>query len=133
MERICALLAGGVVYGIIEMMWRGYTHWSMVIAGGCCFLILHLLNGRMRGKKLVLRCFVGCGVITAVELAVGIAVNLWLRLDVWDYSGMAGNILGQICPLFSLMWFLICIPAYGFSSAVSAFFNLISESEKQSG
>ena len=25
-------------------------------------------------------------------------------LDVWDYSGMPGNILGQICPQYMLLW-----------------------------
>ena len=30
-----------------------------------------------------------------------------LGLDVWDYSGLPGNVLGQICPAFGLLWFLL--------------------------
>ncbi len=130
-EKICVFLVGGVVYGLLELLWRGYTHWSMVLAGGLSFLILHLLNRRFSGRGLLFRCFLGSAVITSVELAAGVIVNLWLGLDVWDYSGMAFNVLGQICPIFSLVWFLICIPAYYLSSAVTAFFNMIGESEVQ--
>ena len=34
----------------------------------------------------------------------GCIVNLWLGWDVWDYSGMPGNILGQVCPRYFLLW-----------------------------
>ena len=30
-----------------------------------------------------------------------------LGLDVWDYSNQPGNVLGQICPAFGLLWFFI--------------------------
>ena len=42
-----------------------------------------------------------------VEFVSGCIINLWLGLGVWDYSGMAGNLLGQVCPAFGLLWFLI--------------------------
>jgi hypothetical protein len=31
-------------------------------------------------------------------------LNLWLGLGVWDYSGMWGNVLGQVCPLYAVIW-----------------------------
>ena len=34
----------------------------------------------------------------------GCIVNIWLQLDIWDYSDLWGNILGQVCPLFTLIW-----------------------------
>lgn len=30
-----------------------------------------------------------------------------LGLGVWDYSNQPGNVLGQICPAFGLLWFFI--------------------------
>ena len=35
---------GGILYALIEIIFRGYTHWSMVITGGLCFLIFYILN-----------------------------------------------------------------------------------------
>jgi uncharacterized membrane protein len=31
---------------------------------------------------------------------------------VWDYSGLPLNLLGQICLLYTIIWFTLCIPAY---------------------
>jgi len=122
-------LLGGILYSLIEMMWRGYTHWSMTIAGGAALLLIHLLNRRLRHRDILLRCLYGCIMITSVELAAGIIVNLWLGLDVWDYSGMAFNLLGQICPAFSILWFLISFPAYLVSDLSGKFFDLLENRE----
>ena len=37
-------LIGGALYYLIEVLWRGYSHWSMFILGGVCFMIMGLLN-----------------------------------------------------------------------------------------
>ena len=37
-------LIGGALYYVIEILWRGYSHWSMFILGGICFVIMGLLN-----------------------------------------------------------------------------------------
>ena len=103
-------LFGGVGYGLIELMWRGRTHVSMVLTGGACLVAICAVNEKMRGKNIFLRAAVCAAAITAVELAVGLVVNRWFNMNVWDYSGMAGNILGQICPLYSFLWFLLCVP-----------------------
>lgn len=44
------------------------------------------------------------GAITGVELVAGLILNVWLGLDIWDYSGMVWNLLGQVCPQFTLLW-----------------------------
>ena len=31
---------GGGTYGLIEVLWRGYTHWSMALLGGVLFLLI---------------------------------------------------------------------------------------------
>ena len=41
--------------------------------------------------------------ITAGELLAGLILNVWLGLDIWDYSGQWGNLWGQICPLWCLL------------------------------
>ena len=47
-----------------------------------------------------------CG-ITVIELTTGLILNVWLGLNVWDYSNMPGNFLGQICPQFTVLWFFL--------------------------
>lgn len=129
-EYVCVFLTGGIVYSMLEMLWRGYTHWSMTVAGGLCFLMIHLLNQRMHDRDILLRCLIGCLIITGVEFFAGVIVNLWLGLDVWNYSGMAYNLLGQICPAFSLMWFLISFPACALSGLFRRFFTALERRER---
>lgn len=45
--------------------------------------------------------------ITMIEFISGLILNVWLGLNMWDYSNMPGNILGQICPQFTLLWFFL--------------------------
>lgn len=122
-------MLGGAIYGSLEMLWRGFTHWSMVFAGGVCFLTIHLINHSKRGYGLLAKCLLGSIVITAVEFSVGVVVNLILHLDVWDYSAMRGNILGQVCPQFALVWFGITVPACWISQKIRTFFDYLKRRE----
>ena len=72
-------LAGSGLYPLLEVLWRGYSHASMALAG--------------------------------VEFLFGLLVNRVLHLHVWDYSALPLNIMGQICLPFSLIWFVLTIPA----------------------
>ncbi len=105
-------ILGGLGYGTIEILWRGSTHWSMLLTGGVCLLILEQVDIRHSGEWLVVRCIRGAAVITAVELAVGMVVNQLLGLAVWDYSEQWGSFAGQICPLYTIYWYFLCYPAY---------------------
>ena len=35
---------GSIVYMSLEILWRGYTHWTMGVLGGICFICLGLIN-----------------------------------------------------------------------------------------
>lgn len=103
-------LIGGVTYAMIEIMWRGNTHWTMVLLGGLCFLTLYKLFGYMSNYSLMEKCVLGAIVITALEFVVGCIVNLIFHMDVWNYSRMPLNLSGQICILYSTLWGFLCIP-----------------------
>lgn len=96
---------------MVEVLTRGYTHWTMVLTGGAVFTVIYLLNLKLKSQSILPRCFLGCLIITTAEFIVGCIVNLALHMNVWDYSAEKYNVLGQICPLFSIGWFFICIPA----------------------
>ncbi|MEM1485918.1 hypothetical protein V6615_13750 [Oscillospiraceae bacterium PP1C4] len=106
---------GSLGYTVIEVLWRGFTHWTMGITGGVGFMLLHFTNRKLKRQNYWVRCFAGSVVLTAVEFISGCIVNRILRLHVWDYSKQRGNLLGQICPLYSLLWFLLCLPIIPFN------------------
>ena len=110
---ITLFLFGGEVYVAMEMICRGYSHYSMFIVGGLCFLIIGSLNEwNKKDMSLVKQGIIGAIIITTIEFITGCIVNLWLGLDVWDYSDMPFNVLGQICLPFTVLWFfasLICV------------------------
>lgn len=109
---------GGTAYYAIELLWRGHSHPSMIACGGTCFVLLYLLSfvGNSVKSSAVapllptLRAALGALCITATELAFGVVLNLGLHLNIWDYSAMPLNFMGQICLTFSLLWFLLSLP-----------------------
>lgn len=108
---------GGCAYMGLELLWRGRSHGSMFVAGGICFLLVGHLNHVRPKLPLLLRAVVGAGIVTMVELAVGLLCNR--SFDVWDYRNRAGNFLGQICPTFSILWIPVSLLALGLHRVLS--------------
>jgi len=103
-------LTGGFTYGGIEILFRGYSHVSMLVAGGICFILIGLLDEVFPwNMALISQMVFSAGIITAVEFLVGLVVNVWLKLNVWDYSAMPYNIMGQVCLLYTNIWFLLSL------------------------
>ena len=111
--ELLVFLLGGAVYGMIEVLFRGHTHWSMVVTGGACVLTLYVLLEWLDSQPLVIAAMTGALIITVYELVVGCIVNLRFGWNVWDYSEMEGNLLGQICPVFTAAWFGLCFMFLG--------------------
>ncbi len=108
---------GAVAYGLIEVIARGYTHWTMALTGGAVMVLLNLIN-QTKNLHILVKCLLGAVVITTLEFCVGMIVNVGLGWDVWDYSDKPLNVFGQICPQFSLVWFFLSIPAYRICSFI---------------
>lgn len=104
--KLCILaLIGGITYVLIELAWRGYSHISMFILGALCFVLLGGINEFLPWELgFVWQMLIGAGIVTILELIVGIVVNVWLGLEVWDYSNLPFNFMGQICLPFSFAW-----------------------------
>lgn len=102
---------GGAGYSVIEILWRGYTHWTMVLTGGLCLTLIYLNEAFHSHAPLWKRCLAGSLIISLSELSVGFVVNILLGWNVWDYSDRLFNLYGQICVMYSALWFLLCIPA----------------------
>lgn len=100
---------GGLLYVLLELAFRGRSHWTMFILGGLCFLIIGHLNesALTRNWALLPQMLVSSIIITVLEFIFGLVLNVWLGLGIWDYSNMPFNLMGQICLPFTLLWFLL--------------------------
>ena len=103
MGELLIMLLGGSGYVLVELLWRGRSHMSMFLLGGLCFWIIGRLNRRGEMPLAVQSCF-GAIVVTGLELLTGLVVNIWLGLDVWDYSALPMNFLGQVCLYYFVLW-----------------------------
>lgn len=107
-KSIFLFVFGGGIYCLIEMLFRGHTHFTMIFVGGVCFLMCGMLNEVIPWEMPLPEQMIICAVnITAVEFIAGMILNVWLNLNVWDYSNMPLNIMGQICLPFSVAWFFL--------------------------
>lgn len=102
---------GAVAYGLIEVVARGYTHWTMALTGGVVMILLNVIN-QTKNMHVLVKCLLGAVVITSLEFCAGMIVNVCFGWNVWDYSDKPLNVWGQICPQFSLAWFFLSVPAY---------------------
>lgn len=101
---------GGLLYVLLELLWRGWSHWTMFLLGGLCFVALGLINEALPWDMLLWKqMLLGACIVTALEFLTGCTVNLWLGWGVWDYSNLPGNILGQISPQFFVLWLLVSL------------------------
>lgn len=117
LELLTVFLLGGSAYGAIELMWRGHTHWTMMLAGGLCFTAMYFIASRSRLTRL--QQYILCaGVVTAVEFIIGTIVNRRLGWNIWDYSDRRFNLQGQICLRYTLYWLALSVPACGLSRAL---------------
>ena len=109
-KNIFLFVVGGITYYTIEVLWRfmcgsNPTHWSMFIIGGLCFFLIGAINENISwDMPLLFQVVIGTIIILTLEFFSGCILNLWLHLNIWDYSNQPLNILGQVCLPFAFAW-----------------------------
>ena len=112
LKEMFLAVTGGLLYIILELVWRGHSHWTMFALGGLCFALIGLINELIPWcMPLWKQALIGAAIITGLEFLTGCIVNLGLGWHVWDYSGMPLNLLGQICILYILLWIPVSLIA----------------------
>ena len=109
-------LLGALGYGGAEVLWRGHTHWTMLLLGGAGFLAVYRISVRAAPPLCHL---LSAAALTALEFSCGLLVNRALGWDVWDYSALPGNLLGQICPQYALIWLALSVPCCALARALN--------------
>lgn len=108
MKYLFLFIFGGILYILFEIGFRGYSHWTMFILGGICFIAIGSINNFLSWKTpLITQSIIGGVIITILEYITGCIVNIQLGWNIWDYSDKILNIRGQICLPFCIIWVAI--------------------------
>lgn len=108
---------------VLELLYRNLTHrhkkwinpgfctgpYLPIYGFGLCTLFLlaslenlHLIANPVWNRVVL---FIAMAVaMTLIEYIAGLACLKYLKVRLWDYSNLWGNIQGIICPLFSFFW-----------------------------
>ena len=107
----------GLIYILLELLWRGRSHWTMFICAGLCGLVMANVNNNLLkfDTDFRIQVLVSALCCSMFEFLFGIIFNG--DFTIWDYRGMWGTIhwLGdQVNILFFGVWILISIFALPF-------------------
>ena len=105
-------LTGSWAYPAIEMLWRGGDALLHGFGGGHLPVLdqPHLLRG-LRGQQHIQPVPGGGGHHHRGGAGAGLVLNCLLGFDIWDYSNVPLNLLGQVCLPYSFLWMGISLPA----------------------
>lgn len=111
-EYIAIFIVGAITYMLLEICWRGYTHWTMGILGGIVIILVGLINEVTRKDlPLIIQAPMASIIITLLEYWAGYILNIQLGMNIWDYSDLPFNVDGQVCLYYSLLWMILGIVA----------------------
>lgn len=107
---IALFMLMGLSYYLIEIVWRGYSHYSMFFLGGVVGILVGMLNeySLSWNTPIELQIIYGLLVVLPAEFITGVLLHFILQVSppVWDYSELPLNVLGQVslcfAPLFSV-------------------------------
>lgn len=105
-------IISGFIYTALELLWRGYTHWTMFVCAGICGLAMANINNNWLkfDTDFQIQVVASALVCTTMEFIFGIIFNG--DFTIWDYRGLWGTIhlLGdQVTILFFGVWILISV------------------------
>jgi len=81
------------IYGFGVLVLYGVSNLNFGITNQAVDIILHVL-------------IIGVG-MTVIEFIAGLIFIKVLKIKLWDYSNRKGNIMGIICPTFSVIWLAV--------------------------
>lgn len=104
-EYLFLLILGGSIYYGIEIVYRGYSHVAMFFVGGLCLISIGLINERIDWNMVFWKqLLLGDVCVLLLEFVFGVIFNIICKMNIWDYSNLPFNLLGQICLLFAVLW-----------------------------
>ena len=109
--KLGLFLSCGFIYCMIEILFRGWSHWSMFVLAGFLgvFCVDSINNVLSFDCDYIVQILISTILCTIGEGISGIILNVWLQLNVWNYSKMTFGtfFFGQCNVLFCFAWALI--------------------------
>ena len=109
--KLGLFLSCGFIYCMIEILFRGWSHWSMFVLTGFLgvFCVDSINNTLSFDCDYIVQIIISTILCTIGEGISGIILNVWLQLNVWNYSKMTFGtfFFGQCNVLFCFAWMLI--------------------------
>ena len=91
----------GLMYYGVEILYRGYSHWTMAVLAGIIAILIGSLNDTFSYEMpFDLQILVGTCFATVFEGIAGIILNVFLGLGIWDYSNLWGTFFFEQCNIF---------------------------------
>lgn len=109
-KAVILFLIFGLIYFIIETLWKGHlTHWSMFIVAGLAGVLIGGINEYIPWEMpFWYQCGIGMIIATILEGISGLILNVWLKLNVWNYSNTPLNFFyKQCCVPFCVVWYVL--------------------------
>ena len=74
----------GALYMVLEGLWRGWTHISMLVVSGLSAFLIGRLNEHptFYDRKMWQQCVIGTLIILMLEFTSGMLLNVWLGLGI---------------------------------------------------
>lgn len=110
MKYYILFCVGFCTYSVIEVLFRGYTYFTMGVTGAIAFITIDKINNKISWDlDIILQGFIGSIIVTLLELIIGIYCIYKNIPPMWDYSSMPLNYKGVICVPFSIIWIFVSI------------------------
>ena len=110
-EIVFLIVAGGSTYYLIEIWFRGFSHWTMFVLGGVALTFCSFQGEVMHwSEPMWIQIIRAVLFLTSLEFMTGIICNKWLKIGIWDYRDQPFQLCGQICLPFMVMFSgLLCL------------------------
>ena len=114
---ILIFIISGIIYCLIEIAYRGYTHYSMFLCAGMAGIAITFLNDWVYEFNTDFRtqCITAGLICSGIEFIIGEFFNR--DYSIWDYRGLWGTIKcldSQVNVMFVCAWIVICAFAIPF-------------------
>ena len=109
-KHVVLFMVFGTIYFLLETLYKGHvTHWSMFVLAGVVGILIGNINEYIPWEMPFLyQCGIGMIIATLAEGLSGIVLNVWLKLNIWDYSRVPLSFFcKQCCVPFCMAWFCL--------------------------
>ena len=106
-------IVSGFIYCSLEILWRGWTHWTMFVLAFIVGIIISQYNNIFT-YDMDLAWQVLFGGLTSIMLEYLFGITFNQDFTIWDYRGLWGTFAqNQLNILFCCTWFVIvCISIF---------------------